>query len=126
MLVKIGKSLKDISNFSVLLFLFLFTYSLLGMELFAQRVKFNEDGLVDIINGESPRENFDDLPHAFTTIFIVLTGEDWNAVMYSHIRASGMIASVFFISLVIFGNFILLNLFLAILLKNFEEPEEVP
>ena len=44
--------------------------------------------------------------------------------MYAHIRASGHIGIIFFVSLVIFGNFILLNLFLAILLKNFEEEEK--
>ena len=32
---------------------------------------------------------------------------------------------VFFVALVIMGNFILLNLFLAILLKNFESKGEV-
>ncbi len=35
LLQKIGITLKDISNFSVLLFLFIFTYTLLGMEIFA-------------------------------------------------------------------------------------------
>jgi hypothetical protein len=47
--------------------------------------------------------------------------------MYAYVRGSGSYMIVFFVSLVIFGNFILLNLFLAILLKNFEEedkPEE--
>jgi len=39
LLEKIGMSLKDISNFSVLLFIFMFTYTLLGMELFAYSVK---------------------------------------------------------------------------------------
>ena len=43
MLVKIGRTLKDISNFTVLLFLFMFTYALLFMEIFAYKVYFNED-----------------------------------------------------------------------------------
>ena len=124
MLIKIGKTLKDISNCTVLLFLFMFTYTLLGMELYAYNVKFNDDNEVDS-NGESPRANFDTFLEAFTTIFIVLIGEDWNQVMYAHIRASGhAVGIIFFVSLVIFGNFILLNLFLAILLKNFEEEEK--
>jgi len=44
MIEKISVSIKDIVNFSVLLFLFLFTFTLLGLELFANRVKFNEEG----------------------------------------------------------------------------------
>lgn len=42
--------------------------------------------------------------------------------MYDAYRAAGSGAYVYFISLFIIGNLILLNLFLAILLKNFEEP----
>jgi hypothetical protein len=42
--------------------------------------------------------------------------------MYDHVRSSGYGAVFFFISLFVLGNLILLNLFLAILLKNFEEP----
>ena len=51
-------------------------------------------------------------------------GEDWNSVMYDHYRATSSITIVYFMFLFIFGNLILLNLFLAILLKNFEEPPE--
>jgi hypothetical protein len=77
MIEKITVSIKDIANFSVLLFLFLFTFTLLGLELFANRVKFNEIGDVDIEKGTSPRENFDDFFKAFITIFMVLIGDNW-------------------------------------------------
>jgi len=43
LLVTIGNTLKDVSNFSVLLFLFIFTYTLLGMEVFAYKVQFNSE-----------------------------------------------------------------------------------
>jgi hypothetical protein len=80
MLGKIAKSLKDISNFTILLVLFMFTYSLLGMELFAYGVKYDYDGLVTdpLSEGEFPRSNFNSFIFAFTTIFVVLIGEDWN------------------------------------------------
>jgi hypothetical protein len=89
------------------------------MELFAYRVKYTEDDLVDI-NGESPRANFDTFGASIVTIFIVLIGEDWNNVMYNYVRATDQSAMIFFVSLTILGNLVLLNLFLAILLKNFE------
>lgn len=41
LLKTIVKTLKDISTFSVLLFLFIFTYTLLGMEMFAYKAKFD-------------------------------------------------------------------------------------
>ena len=68
---------------------------------------------------DQPRHNFDDIFWAFVTIFQVLTGEDWNRVMYDGMRTTGGIASVYFILLVVIGNYIVLNLFLAILLDNF-------
>jgi hypothetical protein len=74
MLVKIGDSLKDISNFSVLLFLFMFTYTLLGMEMFAYYVKYDINNEVSE-NGVSPRANFDTFLIGLTTVFIVLIGE---------------------------------------------------
>jgi hypothetical protein len=60
MIEKITISLNDIASFSVLLFLFLFTFTLLGLELFSNRVKFDENGMVDLLNGKSLRPNFDD------------------------------------------------------------------
>ena len=43
--------------------------------------------------------------------------------MYDYYRNSGVGAAIFFILMVVVGNFIFLNLFLAILLKDFEDPE---
>jgi hypothetical protein len=74
MLIKIGRTVKDISSFSILLFLFMFTYTLLGMELFAYKVKFNADNVYDE-NGHSPRTNFNTFLIGFTTVFVVITGE---------------------------------------------------
>lgn len=45
LLEKIMDTLKDIRNFSVLLFLFIFVYTLLGMELFAYRIAFDHENL---------------------------------------------------------------------------------
>lgn len=38
--------MKDISSFGVLLFLFLYIYALLGMEMFANKIRFNEEGII--------------------------------------------------------------------------------
>ena len=45
--------------------------------------------------------------------------------MYNYARILGGGSIIYFVSLVIFGNFIMLNLFLAILLKNFEEDDKL-
>ena len=45
---RIRQSLIDVSNFTFILFLFMFIYALLGMELFANKVFFDEDGVIVI------------------------------------------------------------------------------
>lgn len=121
----IVRSFKDVSNFSVLLFLFIFIYTLLGRELFAYKIKFDENGnFSSSSSAESPRNNFDSFVNAIITIFIVLTGETWNLIMYDAYRYEKYTAIFFFISLIIIGQMILLNLFLAILLENFNIGEK--
>uniref|UniRef100_A0A7S1XCD4 Voltage-gated ion channel superfamily n=1 Tax=Tetraselmis chuii TaxID=63592 RepID=A0A7S1XCD4_9CHLO len=65
------------------------------------------------------RHHFDDIYMSFITIFQILTGENWNSVMYDGMRSVGNYAVVYFVLLVVVGNYIILNLFLAILLDNF-------
>ena len=75
LLKTIATTMVDISTFSVLLFLFMFSYSLLGMELFAyENIEMTK--LVIEQTGEvSERANFNNFLHAFTTVFIVLCND---------------------------------------------------
>lgn len=122
LLKTIGRTLKEVSTFSVLLFLFMFIYSLLGMELFGYYAKFDSSGKLDLENGSFPNANFNYFLEAFTTVFIVLTGDSWSEFYFNHYRATNATAAtLFFISLIILGQKVILNLFLAILLENFDE-----
>lgn len=133
LLGKITETVKDISTFSVLLALFMFIFLLLGMELFAYKIFFNNDDKERIVEidieynpieeiAAAPRVNFNDPWYGFITIFIIFIGEDWNSAMYDHVRGTSSWSIIFFVLIFIAGNLILLNLFLAILLKRFEEP----
>jgi len=73
----IGNTIKDVWNFTVLLAVFCFTFSLFGMELFAEKMKFNSENRPDIENGASPRLNFDNFFNSFTEVFLLLQGENW-------------------------------------------------
>ena len=123
----------DISNFTILMMIIIFIYTLLGLELYAYRVKFDSEDMnyaldpkevPDVHEGFYPRSNFNTFVTGYITVFGILIGENWNVVMYDHLRGSGRSAYLFCISAFIVGNLILLNLFLAILLKNFETPPE--
>ena len=75
----------------------------------------------DWLNAEIPRSNFDTITWATTTIFGILSGENWNANMYDGMRAVGWGAVFYFVTLIVFGMFIVMNIFMAILLANFDE-----
>ena len=74
------------------------------------------------------------MDHVFAFLLIppqkVLTGEDWNEVMYQGIESqgghrSGMIYCLYFIILTLFGNYTLLNVFLAIAVDNLANAQEL-
>uniref|UniRef100_A0A8C8HMC7 Voltage-dependent L-type calcium channel subunit alpha n=1 Tax=Oncorhynchus tshawytscha TaxID=74940 RepID=A0A8C8HMC7_ONCTS len=116
-------SMKSIASLLLLLFLFIIIFSLLGMQVFGGKFNFDET--------QTKRSTFDNFPQALLTVFQILTGEDWNAVMYDGIMAyggpssSGMIVSFYFIILFICGNYILLNVFLAIAVDNLADAESL-
>lgn len=126
-------SVRSIACLLLLLFLFIVIFSLLGMQVFGGKFNFP--------NQSKPRSTFDSFPQALITVFQVqgekkkivwvwlksnptlasfngvcsqiLTGEDWNAVMYDGIMAHGgpsmpgILVSLYFIILFVCGNCIL-------------------
>ena len=66
-------TLNDISTFSVLLLLCIFIFMLLGLEIFAHKIKLdaNDNPARGVAGAASPRENFDNPLMGFIAIFIV-------------------------------------------------------
>lgn len=77
LLSTLSRTVIDVGNFGLLLILFMFIYSLIGLQFFANRFHFDEDGDAIGIGEEGyddaqvPKSNFDSLLNAFTTIFVV-------------------------------------------------------
>uniref|UniRef100_A0A672VFT5 Voltage-dependent N-type calcium channel subunit alpha n=1 Tax=Strigops habroptila TaxID=2489341 RepID=A0A672VFT5_STRHB len=121
LVVSLLNSMKSIISLLFLLFLFIVVFALLGMQLFGGQFNFQD---------ETPTTNFDTFPAAILTVFQILTGEDWNAVMYHGIESqggvrAGMFSSIYFIVLTLFGNYTLLNVFLAIAVDNLANAQEL-
>lgn len=112
----IGRSISSFIYLALLLLLFIFIYALMGMQLFGGQFKGWDD--------EIPRQNFDTFPIAFLTVFQILTMENWQSICFTTMSQSGWIAAIYLISWIFIGNFVLLNLFLAILLDSFIEEDE--
>ncbi|XP_049688963.1 voltage-dependent L-type calcium channel subunit alpha-1S isoform X3 [Accipiter gentilis] len=116
-------SVRSIASLLLLLFLFIIVFALLGMQLFG--------GKFDFEDMEVRRSTFDNFPQALISVFQILTGEDWNSIMYDGIMAyggpsfPGMLVCIYFIILFVCGNYILLNVFLAIAVDNLAEAESL-
>lgn len=120
----IGITILGMGNYSILLILFMYLFALLGMQFFAGKFKFGYDGLYSS-SGDPPRENFDTLWEAFITITIIMIGDGWNSIMYYGMLSEGTIYCLYFVILYTLGNVIMLNLFLAILLGNFDAARQL-
>lgn len=81
----------------------------------------NSDGPVNLETGISPRWNFDNLWTSAIVVFEVMIQDNWNNTMYDCVRSNGWVSYLYFLSLLLFGNIVMLNLFLAVLLGNFDE-----
>ena len=104
-----------------LLVFFMYIFALVGMSFYAGQIRFDENGNVDTVNGTPPREVYDSLGQSFLTIFQVLMGAEWRFIWYQHMMSCGMTAAFFYVFLIIIIGIIMLNLFLAIMLGNFDK-----
>ena len=149
-LTTLAQSMSSVFYLALLLVLMILIFILLGMELFGgyyprPELNFTSEKFPNVFIGDSVRPNgisatemsryhFDDIGNACLVIFVVLSGENWNEIMFDNHAASfdSNMASdlplpyalIYFIFLFIIGNLLLFNLFIAILLSNFDDDEE--
>lgn len=122
LLKTVWKTLQEIAIFSLLLLLFNFIFALIGVELFAYSCKVTVADIIDMENGFFPLNNFNNFQQAFLSVFVLLTGDGWSSIMMDYARSAGLALTLtFFIAFMILGQYLLFNLFLAILLQNFDE-----
>ncbi|KAM9785292.1 voltage-dependent T-type calcium channel subunit alpha-1H isoform 1-T2 [Syngnathus typhle] len=115
-LVVLMKTMDNVATFCMLLMLFIFTFSILGMHLFGCKFSLQTD------DGDTipDRKNFDTLLWAIVTVFQILTQEDWNMVLYNGMASTTPWAALYFVALMTFGNYVLFNLLVAILVEGFQ------
>ncbi|XP_060930187.1 sodium channel, voltage gated, type VIII, alpha subunit a isoform X11 [Limanda limanda] len=118
MLIKIiGNSVGALGNLTLVLAIIVFIFAVVGMQLFGKSYK---DCVCKIAKEcELPRWHMNDFFHSFLIVFRVLCGE-WIETMWDcmEVAGQGMCLLVFMMVMVI-GNLVVLNLFLALLLSSF-------
>uniref|UniRef100_A0AAQ5ZCV9 Ion transport domain-containing protein n=1 Tax=Amphiprion ocellaris TaxID=80972 RepID=A0AAQ5ZCV9_AMPOC len=115
-LVVLMKTMDNVATFCMLLMLFIFIFSILGMHIFGCKFSLKTE------TGDTvpDRKNFDSLLWAIVTVFQILTQEDWNVVLYNGMAATSPVAALYFVALMTFGNYVLFNLLVAILVEGFQ------
>ncbi|KAJ9468915.1 Muscle calcium channel subunit alpha-1 [Diplonema papillatum] len=108
-IAKAAISLKEASYIMLVMLLLVFIYSILGVQLFAAAFP------------PPVRTNFNSLWEAALTVFIVISGEYWATVMKIAIDSTSPVAALYFVSLFVLGNYILLNLFTSVIIFNFKD-----
>ncbi|XP_059018040.1 sodium channel protein type 5 subunit alpha isoform X3 [Mustela lutreola] len=113
----IGNSVGALGNLTLVLAIIVFIFAVVGMQLFGKnysekRYRISDSGLL-------PRWHMMDFFHAFLIIFRILCGE-WIETMWDCMEVSGQsLCLLVFLLVMVIGNLVVLNLFLALLLSSF-------
>ena len=112
LLATVTKSWGALLNVVFFIAVWLVILAVMGIHLYGFDSKvFAADGL--------PRDNFHSFPRSLLTCYVILSGEDWSPLMYMYIRAFGWNVALYFVFSYIMTNFVLTNLFVAVILENF-------
>ncbi|XP_063322117.1 sodium channel, voltage-gated, type I like, alpha b isoform X3 [Pelmatolapia mariae] len=118
MLIKIiGNSVGALGNLTLVLAIIVFIFAVVGMQLFGKNYKecvckISEDCTL-------PRWHMHDFFHSFLIVFRVLCGE-WIETMWDCMEVAGQtMCLIVFMMVMVIGNLVVLNLFLALLLSSF-------
>ncbi|XP_059488703.1 sodium channel protein 60E-like isoform X4 [Neocloeon triangulifer] len=114
-------TLGALGNLTFVLVIVIYIFAVIGMQLFSKTypMAFEDD---------IPRWNFKDFFHSFMMIFRILCGE-WIEPLWDCMRAKEKLKEdttpcfLIFLPALVMGNFMVLNLFLALLLNSFNSEE---
>jgi voltage-gated sodium channel len=100
------KSLSAMGYVALLLALMFYIYGVAGIHLF----------------GAHDPKNFGSLPAAFLSLFRLVTLDNWADLFHAQLPyVSGFKVTVYFVTFIIFGTMIILNLFIGIIMNSMSE-----
>jgi len=135
LIAAIGSSIENIAYLTIVLVIVIYMFAALGMQMFRddyfkalnvtsyEEVRGIMEDAPELYESAIPRWNFTDFPHSFMFVFRVLCGE-WIEPLHSAMLFSSKGASItFFLFALVVGNFVVMNLFIALLLGAFSEQQ---
>ena len=98
------RSIPSVGHVMMLMGIIVYIYAIMGYHLFS----------------ETDPESWGSLGAATLTLFNIITLEGWTDVMYAAMETHPL-AWIYFVSFVIVGTFVVINLFIAIIINNLDE-----
>ncbi|CAG7833557.1 unnamed protein product [Allacma fusca] len=115
-----------LGNLTLVLLIVLYMFAVLGLQVVGDYYTRSAFNAVEDMN-EFPRWNFQNFWYAFMMVFRVLCGEWieplWDCLTALSVKNDGYKCFFIFLPILVVGNFIVLNLFLALLLNSFDTEE---
>nr|POE47803.1 calcium-channel protein cch1 [Quercus suber] len=110
---------------NLIMFVFLLTFlgAIFACQLFRGDLPYQDD------EGNTLEVNFSTIFNSFLGMYQILSSENWTSIMYNVTRfdiqyGTAWIGAAFFIMWFILGNFIVLNMFIAVIQENFDVSED--
>jgi len=101
------RSIPSMANVMLLMSVIFYIYAVAGQQLFH----------------EHDPEHWDNLGISLLTLFRIVTLEDWTDLMYTAMEMHPL-SWIYFVSFVIMGTFVIINLFIAVVINNLEEAKQ--
>ena len=96
----------SVGSLCLLAFIIIYIYAILGFQLFGYDVP-------------GQRFSFNTVFDSLVTVFVCVTGENQDNIADAIIQSTGLWSALYFVSLTLFGNFLLVTMFVAVILENF-------
>ncbi|XP_034517659.1 sodium channel protein type 10 subunit alpha isoform X1 [Ailuropoda melanoleuca] len=114
----IGNSVGALGNLTIILAIIVFVFALVGKQLLGDNYRDNRHN-ISAPNEEWPRWHMHDFFHSFLIVFRILCGE-WIENMWACMEVGQKsVCLILFLSVMVLGNLVVLNLFIALLLNSF-------
>ncbi|XP_044945089.1 sodium channel protein type 10 subunit alpha isoform X3 [Mustela putorius furo] len=114
----IGNSVGALGNLTIILAIIVFVFALVGKQLLGDNYRDNRHN-ISAPNEEWPRWHMYDFFHSFLIVFRILCGE-WIENMWACMEVGQKsICLILFLTVMVLGNLVVLNLFIALLLNSF-------
>ncbi|XP_069329558.1 sodium channel protein type 10 subunit alpha isoform X3 [Eulemur rufifrons] len=114
----IGNSVGALGNLTIILAIIVFVFALVGKQLLGENYR-TKRGKISAPDEDWPRWHMYDFFHSFLIVFRILCGE-WIENMWACMEVGDKsICLVLFLTVMVLGNLVVLNLFIALLLNSF-------